>query len=216
MTFPIARRALLGLSLSTLTSCASSNSKPKKPDSPSTRPPYRGPLVRPEEIPGDFLWQQRVSARHLDQEGAFNAVLQKQGRELLVLGLTPFGTRAFSLTQTGKKFKYKQYVPFELPFSPEAVLIDIHRTFFFGLELGALPSSGQRASTWEGESMTDTFHGGHLIKRRFDNVSGVEKSILIAYSGRGYLPFEPSEKVVINNQAYGYTLTVETESTQPL
>jgi len=215
MTLSLPRRSILALGI-TATVSACSTSKPKAQTPKKERPPYRGPLVRPENIPGDFLWQQRVSAKHADKSGAFDAVLQKQGAELLVLGLTPFGTRGFSLKQKGTHFEYEQYVPFELPFSPEAVLIDIHRTFFYALDEEALPNSGKREGSWESEALVDEFRKSRLVSRRYENVSGLSQPIEIAYSGTGYAPFEPPKKVTIKNRAYAYTLTVETESTQAL
>lgn len=176
---------------------------------------YRGPLVDPRKIPGDFMWQQRVSATHGESKGAFDAVIQKKAGELLVLGLTPMNTRGFSLTQRGTEIEYKQFVPFELPFSPASVLYDIHRAFFYNL-LSPFPNSGTRHSTFEGERLTDEFSEGRLKSRLFENVSGSEEDLAIEYAPVGYSQGMPPEITTIDNRAYGYRLRVETTSTHAL
>ena len=202
--------ASTGALMPLLASCAQASSTSAAP----TRPDYTGPLVDPREIPGSFLWQQRVSARHGKKRGGFDAVLQKTASTLLVLGLTPFNTRAFSIEQRGLKFEYKQFVPFELPFSPESVLIDIHRCFFFGLT-EETPKEGTRVTRWKTEILRDTFADGQLQERVFANVSSTGEDIVVTYD-KPYLPFAPPPNVELHNRAYGYVLRVETSSAQTL
>lgn len=195
---------------------ACSRPAPSEPSTPPHLPPYTGPLVPPEEIPGNFLWQQRVTAKHAEKSGAFDAVLQKIDSELLVLGLTPFGTRGFSLTQRGTSFEYEQFVPFDLPFSPGAVLIDIHRTFFFELTGGPPTQEGKRKSRYRDEIMTDTWQDARLRQRVFEKVAGSEGSLKISYCCDGYAPLSPPKSVTIQNELYGYELTVETSAAQAI
>jgi hypothetical protein len=176
---------------------------------------YRGPLVDPAEIPGDFLWEQRVSASHGQNKGAFDAVLQKRGAELLILGLTPMKTRGFTITQRGTDFEYKQFVPFELPFSPASVLYDVHRCFFFEL-LDGFPTSGSRKSTLEREVLTDDFMGGRLQRRTFENVADSGEQLTVRYGPPGYALGAPPRTVTLVNAAYGYQLTVTTTAVHQL
>jgi hypothetical protein len=210
------RRAFLGgagaLLLTTLAAC---RPKPSKTEPQPELPPYTGPLVEPVRIPRDFVWRQRVHAFHGERDGAFDSVVQKDGEELLVVGLTPFGTRGFSLRQEGKHFTFEKYVPFELPFSPEAVLIDIHRAFFYEL-LSAFPSSGKRRAAFEAEVIEDTFAGGCLVSRVFSRVSRTRGSLVVTYSKPGYRNFEPPRMTTLENRAYGYRLEVETSEISPL
>lgn len=211
---PISRRTLCGAVLIPLLGCASS--RRSSPDGAShERREYRGPLVDPREIAGDFMWQQRVSARHSERRGAFDAVLQKRGDELLVLGLTPMNTRGFSLLQKGTTIEYKQFVPFELPFSPSSVLYDIHRAFFYNL-LEPFQAEGTRVCAFENEKITDQFALGHLVKRRFENVSDSGDELIIEYASPGYAKQTPPRVTTIDNRAYGYHLRVETTSVVPL
>jgi hypothetical protein len=178
-------------------------------------PDYEGPMVDPSEIPWDFLWRQRVSAKHGESKGAFDAVVQKKGDSLLVLGLTPFQTRGFSLTQKGTQIDYEQFVPFDLPFSPKSVLIDIHRSFFFGL-LQDLPPDGVRRLDWKKEQVTDRIVSGSLISRTFLNVGGPGGRITLSYGKEGYRPGRPPPSVRLTNEPYGYELQVQTTETQRL
>lgn len=211
----VSRRTLCGtIFFTALASCAGSSQKRPNSASPA-RGAYRGPLVDPREIPGDFLWQQRVSATHGENRGAFDAVLQKKGAELLVLGLTPMNTRGFSLLQKGTSVEYKQFVPFELPFAPASVLYDIHRAFFYKL-LGPFPGEGQRRASFENEQITDQFRAGRLVRRRFENVSDSGGELIIEYTPSGYALGSPPPLTAIENRAYGYHLRVETSSTVAL
>ncbi len=209
MTITTSRRSLCGYTALLFTSSCARRTSADAKDAADGRPVYRGPLVDPAEIPFDFMWQQRVAALHGDKGGAFDAVVQKRGAELLVLGLTPMKTRGFSLTQRGSDIEYEQFVPFELPFAPVSVLYDIHRAFFFEL-LVPFPEGGLRHTEFEAERVTDEFSRGHLKRRTFENVSNTEGSIVIEYSGDGFeLPLPPPV-TKLRNDAYGYSLEVET------
>src|SRR5690606_19478299 len=192
----------------------------RKPDgqeseSSQRRGEYRGPLVDPTTIPGDFLWEQRVTAYHGERKGAFDAVVQKRGPELLILGLTPMKPRGFSLTQRRSEFTYKQYVPFELPFSPASVLYDVHRCFFHEL-LDSFPESGSRKRAFAKERLIDEFEGSRLTRRTYENVSGSGMPLTIQYGPPGYGQGVPPRIVSLNNKAYGYRLTVTTSATHQL
>lgn len=212
----IGRRNLSSLILMSLVSGACARRYPiHSPEGAPDPNAYSGPMTPPEKIPWNFLWQQRVFAQHGDAKGSFNAVVQKRGAELLVLGLTPFQTRGFSLTQRGVDFEYEQYVPFDLPFSPGSVLIDLHRAFFFGL-LGDIPREGKRVLNWQREMVTDLYKNQKLMAREYLHVGRPGGRIAIDYGSDGYSPGTPSNLVVLDNQAYGYRLRVETIDAQKL
>ncbi len=210
------RRAfVVSLTLSPIVGCHTPNQPKEAGTSSPSLPPYRGPLLEPASIPFDFLWQQRVTATHGERSGGFSAVVQKQGNQLLVLGLTPMKTRGFLLTQQALQIEYEQYVPFDLPFEPKSVLYDIHRAFFYGL-LDGFPQQAIRASRFEDETIKDEFERGRLTRRTFDNVSSTGKRLLVEYQPDGYQLGQPPKTTLIDNRAYGYRLKVETLSTQAL
>lgn len=215
MSFPsrrtfIQQTAVLAVGATGLLGCRkTAETSPKNATSKVAPPEYSGPLVDPATISSNFVWQQRVTARHGKTKGSFDAVLQKEGPELLVLGLTPFQTRAFALTQRGTTYKYEQFVPFPLPFSPQSVLIDIHRAFFFALN-GTLPTSGTRSTPYKQETVIDSFADGLLQSRRYDNLMNTKKALVITYASPGYAAYQAPPLTVLTNIAYGYELRVET------
>src|SRR5690606_41940002 len=60
-----------------------------------------GELVDPSTVATDFMMRQHLQGDYGDDEIAFDAVVQKQGDTLLVLVLTPYGSRALLIEQKG-------------------------------------------------------------------------------------------------------------------
>lgn len=106
---------------------------PRAAEAPSARE-YTGPIVDSEKLRPGFLWQQEITASRGPFSHGFPAAVQSADGVLTILGLTPFGTRAFVIEQRGQTFEYRTFVEQELPIRPEWVLIDVHRTFFDGFE----------------------------------------------------------------------------------
>src|SRR5690606_32469212 len=105
-----------------------------------------------------FVLEQRVRSESLAGEYEFRAVLQKQGNDLVVVGLGPHGGRGFVLTQRGEEVEFESHLPRELPFPPRFMLLDIHRAFFKGLD-GPLPD-GEHRETRDGEEIVERWEGG--------------------------------------------------------
>ena len=188
------RVLLLVLALSA--GCAS-----RKPQ--ATAPDYPGELVDPATIPDDFLARQRVRATWIDGEVEFDAVLQKQGDALTMVGLTPFGTRAFTLAQKGREVSFTKEIDRDLPFPPRNILLDVQRALF---------PAGERA----GEEVLERIEGGRLMERSFRRRDGKPAGqIVITYEG-GMVGIEPPRVLVLENGWFGYRLRVETESFQRL
>ena len=57
------------------------------PQAPAGRSPTP-PLISTEEMAGHFLLRQRIDYRFRERAGTFEAVVQKQCNQLLVIGLT--------------------------------------------------------------------------------------------------------------------------------
>lgn len=120
-----------------------------RPSGPPALPPMRatGP---------DFLARQTVIARHDGQPARFDAVVQASGDELLLLGLTPMGTKAFAVRQRGAEVTVERFVDAPLPAPAEAVLLDIHRAW-----LDDRPTQ-VRADGWHRRRVTDA--RGELVR----------------------------------------------------
>lgn len=181
-------------------------------------PPYTGPLDFPSEGAADFFDRQRIVATYQGHAFAFDAVLQKRANELTLLGLTPFGSRAFVVTQKGAEVSSQNYVGTALPFPPRYMLIDVHRVFFPSAPpTEAVPFDGNRTFSAEGEVVTEHWHEGRLRQRAFTRENGgVSGTIVIDYEGGVGEGSNHPEHVVLTNGWYGYRLDITTTSHKPL
>ncbi len=177
---------------------------------------YVGALVPTGDIRGAFLARQHVSAHYPGgHDVEFDAVMQKQGDTLTLLGMTPFGTRAFLLQQRGTEVSFTSYLPRELPFPPRYMLLDIHRTFFIGL--GAPPAAdGERRGTRDGEEIVERWQAGRLMERRFRRLDGRPAGDIVVRYGDGMQGHAPPRVIEFRNGWFGYTLSIETTAHQTL
>jgi hypothetical protein len=187
---------------------------------------YPWALRTPAALGKNFLWQQRLTARVGQQSNSLQVAVQKQGDTLTMVGLTPFNTKAFVLTQTGDAIEFKKFVDRDLPFPPRYVLIDFQRTWLaLGVPtLGALseagnpPEEAKEIITLDGEVLTQRVQGGKLVERSFARQSGDKPgeaaALTIRYSG--YRADGLPGKIVLTNKWFGYELEIETLAAQPL
>jgi hypothetical protein len=198
----------LGL-LVALTACAAG---PEHPPRPIGEADYPGALVPVTEIPGAFLWRQQIAAEYGPRTVSFEAVLQKKDDRLVVLGLTPYGTRAFVIEQTGTSFTFTNHLPPEhaLPFPPRSILLDIHRAWFMALP-GGPKVDGEHAGDREGERITEVWRGGRVVERRYRRLNDLPVGeIAVRYGKDGMTGLEPPDEVVLDNRWFGYRLVVRT------
>jgi hypothetical protein len=192
--------------LALVTACAHGAPPPSSAALPA---PTARELPRPDAIPGTFTVRQKLTARSAHGGGSFEAVLQKRPGELLLVGLTPYGSRAFVLRQTDADVQFTSYIPRDLPFPPTFMLLDVHRVLDAWLGPGL--ASGPRSGTVGAERVDERWRDGKLVERRFTRVAAVAGAprgdVTITYSGDG--PAGLAALVTIENQRFGYTLTVE-------
>lgn len=168
-----------------------------------------GVLIPTEQIETPpFVVQQRIKGTYQGGEVSIDCVVQWKDGKLTVLGLTPFGTRAFSIEQTGTQVKFEKYIDRDMPVKPEMVLYDIHRVFFRGLP----PGQGQGQD--HGDTVTETSSGDHVIERRFQSMEGSTNLVVITFDG----PPAPivAPHVRIANAGYGYLLEIENSEQKSL
>ena len=179
------------------------------------------PIVDLSLVAGDFVWRQSITAEyasrqdpHAMQSGRFEAVLQKQGSVLTVVGLTPLGTRAFVAVQNRTHVKVTEGDESRLPFPPRFVFLDINRCFFIG------PAQAQ-ADGWHeyeaaGERVKDLWKAGLLMQRTLNRAGDANaKQIIINYEG-GQRPGGSPGDVHLNNLRFGYRLKIHTLEAQNL
>ena len=151
-------------------------------NAPIRRP--RPPTPRPEAIPGEFTVRQKLVAKSGHGGGSFEAVLQKKGGTLTMIGLTPYGGRAFLLQQTGGDVQFTKYIPQELPFAPTFILLDVHRVW--DAWLGAPLATGDRLGVVAGEKISERWRDGRLVERRFVQADrGQPGEIVVTYGAPG-------------------------------
>jgi hypothetical protein len=207
-------RTLLWFSWGVLLAGCASSSAAQRP----AAPPYTGPLDFPSERAADFFDRQKIVASYEGHSFGFDAVLQKRGDELTLLGLTPFGSRAFVVTQKGADVSFQNYVGTALPFPPRYMLIDVHRVFFPSAPATeAAQFEGERTFSAEGEVVTETWHEGRLFHRRFSHSdSRLPGKIVVDYEGGMGDDSSHPGHVVLTNGWYGYRLDITTTSHKAL
>ncbi len=195
-------------------SAASPSEAPRSDANAPQAPRYPGELVDVSEIRGAFMWEQEIVTSYGGLSRSLRAVVQKSGEGLDVIGLTPFGTRAFLLSQRGKTHSFESFVDEALPFEPRAILLDVHRVFFLAL---ARPESGDGHITGElfGEQVSETWRDGRLFERRFRRPGGPAGEIVITYAG-GMRGLKPARQIELENEWYGYHLEITTLSARGL
>jgi hypothetical protein len=176
-------------------------------------PGYPGELIPTQDMGPDFLARQKLTGSFGEREFAFEAVLQLRDGTLTLLGLTPFGTKAFVLTQTGTEVAFELLIDRELPFPPEYMLQDVHRAWLWQARLpwGDGPPPDE-ASTTEvaGERVTEQWTANGLVRRSFTRLDDAPPGeIRIDYIG-GHRTGRPAKQVVLDNGWFGYRLEIET------
>ena len=200
----VARGLVAGL----LASACAHGPAPAPPPAPTARD-----LPRPDAIPGTFTVRQKLSARSSHGGGSFEAVLQKKPGEVLLVGLTPYGARAFVLRQTDGDVQLTSYVPRDLPFPPTFILLDVHRVL--DAWLGPALPSGERAGDVAGEHVHERWSAGRLVERTFARLPearlaavAAEPPVDVKITDDGDGPAGLAALVTLENVRFGYALTI--------
>ncbi|MBK8168791.1 MAG: DUF3261 domain-containing protein [Sandaracinaceae bacterium] len=176
----------------------------------SPRTAYPGTLRAPTTMAANFMMRQRLTVTRVGAEPVrFESVLQKSGNALVLLGLTPFGTRAFLIELTGTDVRYESYLPGELPFPPQYILFDVQRTVFPFLSDSALSDGWHEERSGE-ELVRERWQGGLLVERTFERTSEVPPGQIRVVYETGVLPGTMPPTTHFYNAWMGYELTIET------
>ncbi len=187
-----------------LVGCASAPPAPREPV-----PDYPGVLHPPSELSPDFAVEQHVEVRQGERRGGFDAVLQKRGDELVLVGLGPMGVRGFVLRQEGEAVRFEQTLGPRLPFPPRNVLVDVHRAFFKRLPRESGAADGEVRGHLDDEEVTETWRGGELTERRYARPSFRPGSVRVLYGAGCTASLCTPETVKIVNEWFGYELVIE-------
>lgn len=164
-----------------------------------------------DDAGASFMARQEVTGVFGPEVHRFEAVFQKQGLELTVIGLTPFGTKAFVLVQEGRAVRFEDLMPKDrkLPLKPSYLLADIHHAFLVS------GTPGEWTPTLGGEEVLEEAQRGRLVSRTFRKVGEEDPAVRVTYEGtvgQGKFP----RVARLKNLRYGYSLQIETVSHQEL
>ncbi len=178
---------------------------------PSAPPPqtaaqaeYPGILHPPAELKPDFSVRQHIEAKAQGHSGAFDAVVQKQGDKLVVVGLGPASVRMFVLEQTQAGVGFQQSFGPKLPFPPRNIVVDVHRAYFKKLP------EGQTSGTLDDEQVEEVWRGDELAERRFTR-GGQQGAVVVSY-GPGCTRARCAPKTIdLKNPWFSYDLHIEND-----
>lgn len=182
---------------------------------------YPGVLHDPRTVARDFMVRQslKLDTKHNGKplQAEFDAVVQKQGDKLLVLGLGPMNMKVFTITQLGNRIEFQQFRGPKMPFSPRNILLDVHRVFFKRLPAPAAGYSGVLRGELDGEHVEETWQAGELRERVFTRPgSTLRGAVRIAFgAGCSATGCEP-ESATIRNEWFDYTLAIENNGYETL
>lgn len=178
-------------------------------------------LHDPATLPHDFLVRQsltihaRRDGRPVD--GQFDAILQKQGDTLLIVGFGPMNVKAFTLEQRGDRIEFTQFLGPELPFSPRNIVVDVHRVYFHHLPPPGPGYSGTARGELDGETVEETWQDGELRRAAFTRPGTALRGAVTIELGPGCAPAacEPAS-ATLRNEWFGYTLEIANEGYERL
>lgn len=184
---------------------------------PSSPPGYAGPLELPDRFQHDFLLRQRLVFRRGEVSQSLETALQRRGSTLTLIGLTPFGTRAFVLRQQGLDVSFTAYLPEgEFPFPPRYLLLDLQRTLLPVLCRTPLADGTHMARRGEDE-VTEVWREGRLMERRFRSISDATAGeFVIDYGYEGYRFGDAPGRLELHNGWAGYEMILTTLGYQRL
>jgi Protein of unknown function (DUF3261) len=168
-----------------------------------------GVLHSPAELGGDFQWRQQVTAHWPSGTRTFDAVLSKDGSDLLLVGLGPMDTPGFILRVNDKgELSVENNTGQPMPFDAKFVLLDVQRAFYPWFTTQA--TSGVRTTTRDEETVAETWRDGLLTERDFVRVDGKPQGVIeISYEGWTQGERAP-KRITLKNGWHGYTLVIET------
>jgi hypothetical protein len=134
--------------------------------------------VAADSLP-DLRLQQRLRFGSEEDERRVDVVVEKRGPELVLVGLTPAGTRAFSLRLREGRLEIDRGVARWLDIDPVLVFDAVQRSRLVGFGEDS-PGDGEHASAHGAEERTDTWRGGRRVARSFA-APGSPPSVRIEY-----------------------------------
>jgi len=175
-----------------------------------------GPMLVPTAIAERFLWRQRVTASWGDRSETFDAVLQMDGEELILMGLGPMGRPGFIATLGASGLRFENRSGRSLPFAAEHIMADVQKVFYPWLPPVPEGFTGTHIGAHESLMISETYTSGRLRTRAFRRSDALDRGELrVRYEG--WTPGLPApQRATVDNAWFGYELTILTVEQQSL
>lgn len=171
-------------------------------------------LLPVDVLRDDFLMRQRVSVQWADRKESFDAVLQKRGKTLLLMGLGPMNTVGFSLTLDDRGVSFENRSGREMPFQPERILADVQRVFYPWMKESSLCVKCVRHEIRSGLEVRERIGARFLEERSFRVVGRPDLGeVVIRYEGWTRGSLAPS-RAILRNGWFDYELIIDTMSVE--
>jgi hypothetical protein len=198
-----------------LSGCATKQTDEKAPTSTTSMTDAKvGNLLPVGALRDDLVMKQSVSVRWQDREENFEAVLQKRGSELLLLGLGPMNTVGFSLKLDDRGVTFENRTGRELPFLPERILADVQHVFYPWIEEDPICSHCEREAKRAGLEIRERMGDGFLEERRFSVAGRPERGELVVRYEGWIDGFSVPRRAILSNGWFGYELIIDTASVE--
>jgi len=156
---------------------------------PPTSPPTYYPLQTPGSYGGTFTAQNLLEGKYEGRRIQLQTQVEIDTDQIVVLGLTPWQTRAFVLRYDGQTLDFENFTHREMPFPPALILSDLQQVLW-----PTLPNTSQ----WRVED--DVHPGERRIYFRNQLITRIQ------YAGPEAVPSD----VTLWNLPYGYQLNIRT------
>ena len=172
-------------------------------------------LVSSTALGPPFVARQKVIVRHGETTESFEAAVQVHGGRLVFVAMTPMGIKLFTVVQDGTAVQATTGAGLQLPFSPEHVLVDVHRTYF-----AAIPptprADGIHVLRVADETVEEHWASGKLMRRSFRESPRGDPTVTVSYDG-GLAPGQPwPGRTLLEDRRRGYRLEILTAAWDPL
>jgi hypothetical protein len=183
---------------------------------------YPGVLHEPATLTPDVVVRQTITihARHDGKpvEAEFDAVLQKHGDKLLILGFGPMNVKAFTITQLADRIEFAQFMGPDLPFSPRNIVLDVHRVFYKRLPSPTTEKfTGVQRGELDGEHVEETWQDGELRAIVYTRPDSPKPGAVRVTLAPGCKPnaCEPAT-ATLENEWFDYTLDIANDDFEAL
>ncbi len=170
-------------------------------------------LRAPEELGRTVVWRQRVTASWTDAAGAskersFDAVLQRLGDTLTLIGLSPMGSVGFALTLRDGDVDVRNDTGQELLLPPRRVLRDVQRvTYPWVAGADHVLADGLHVRDVGDERVVEVWASGRVRERRFVSLGRETSAVVVTFEWDDASTWAPARAVLVGER---YRLTVET------